>query len=404
MHSTWLANRSVPFVLSSLLGRIAPPFGRFWIDFHAPNHLGLYAWGVLVESLADDGPDEMWGRWTLSATIVVEQRKGHPFGAIIHFIVPVSDDGSMRVGQIAEDLIGAPASSAVLSDESADEDVQLWVDEFKPYLMAALLTISFMHCKNVDLVEVDPPERVSQRHRRRHGFPLARYHTLNIDPMRRALARDGHADTEGLATALHICRGHFKTFTGEAPLFGKLTGTYWWTDHVRGDPSEGEVAKDYRIRIPSEGLGRTYEPADETPPAAPRQVGSDPDLSGRGRCAHNATQNAMAAALTAAGYRPLSPRPEDPQFDVAWVTDSEVWVCEVKSLTPQNEMSQMHRAIGQIIDYAHRLDDDRPIRKMIALETQPQSDHWVAERALQDIVLVWPEGFATALAEEVGAG
>ena len=34
--------------------------------------------------------------------------------------------------------------------------------------------------------------------------------------------------------ALHICRGHFKTFTDIAPLFGKLRGTYWWADHIRG--------------------------------------------------------------------------------------------------------------------------------------------------------------------------
>jgi hypothetical protein len=30
----------------------------------------------------------------------------------------------------------------------------------------------------------------------------------------------------------HIARGHFKTFTEEAPLFGKWTGMYFWEPQV----------------------------------------------------------------------------------------------------------------------------------------------------------------------------
>jgi len=53
-------------------------------------------------------------------------------------------------------------------------------------------------------------ERVSRQHRRRHGCPLVRFPTLNVEPMRRVLSRDGHPETQGLATAMHICRGHFQ--------------------------------------------------------------------------------------------------------------------------------------------------------------------------------------------------
>ena len=67
---------------------------------------------------------------------------------------------------------------------------------------------------------------MSKKHLRERGMPLVSYHVLNIDPMRRVLSRDGHADTSGLRHALHICRGHFKEFTDEAPLFGKYTGSY----------------------------------------------------------------------------------------------------------------------------------------------------------------------------------
>jgi len=39
-----------------------------------------------------------------------------------------------------------------------------------------------------------------------------------------------------------------KEYTQEHPLFGKLTGLYWWQPHVRGQNKEGIVMKDYAIK------------------------------------------------------------------------------------------------------------------------------------------------------------
>jgi hypothetical protein len=38
----------------------------------------------------------------------------------------------------------------------------------------------------------------------------------------------------------HIVRGHTKTYSEEAPLFGKITGTFWWSPSVRGDREVGQ--------------------------------------------------------------------------------------------------------------------------------------------------------------------
>ncbi len=44
---------------------------------------------------------------------------------------------------------------------------------------------------------------------------------------------------------LHLHSGHFKTYTEERPLFGKIIGRWWWHSHVRGNKKNGEVKKDY---------------------------------------------------------------------------------------------------------------------------------------------------------------
>ncbi len=116
-------------------------------------------------------------------------------------------------------------------------------------LYPALLALSFMHCKNVARVEVQPPPKLSRAHARRHGAPLVKYYTLQIDPMREVLRREGDSERVGLKKALHICRGHFAHYD-DKPLFGKYQGTFWRPSHVRGSGQHGIVVKDYAVKEP----------------------------------------------------------------------------------------------------------------------------------------------------------
>lgn len=113
----------------------------------------------------------------------------------------------------------------------------------------AFFALALMHCKNVQRAEVIPPEKLSRKHEKKHGKPLLRYYTLQIQSMRQQLDAAGAA-TSGLRRALHVCRGHFKSFD-EKPLFGRLKGTYWWPAHVRGKAENGVVAKGYAVRAPA---------------------------------------------------------------------------------------------------------------------------------------------------------
>lgn len=109
-----------------------------------------------------------------------------------------------------------------------------------------LLTISFMHCKNVTLVEKAPPKGAGKRNR--YG-PRIRYHVLEIEPMKKILKSEGQSEKTGLKLALHICRGHFKDFSKGKGLFGRHKGMFWWDSQVRGNVSQGVVDKDYSINL-----------------------------------------------------------------------------------------------------------------------------------------------------------
>lgn len=114
-----------------------------------------------------------------------------------------------------------------------------------------LLALSFLHCKNVRLIDGPFPAKLAKAYQHRHSRPMVHYKTLEITPMKEVLRHEGQSETLGLKKALHICRGHFKDYT-EKPLFGRHHGLYWWDNHVRGTAEQGIVIKDYSVNKPIE--------------------------------------------------------------------------------------------------------------------------------------------------------
>ncbi len=109
------------------------------------------------------------------------------------------------------------------------------------------LGLSFCHCKNVKQSEEEIG--TNERWHRRAKVPRYRFYTLNINPMRETLRKEGQSEESGIKRALHICRGHFATYDADHPLFGRYVGTFWRPDHVRGSRDHGEVVKDYSVKL-----------------------------------------------------------------------------------------------------------------------------------------------------------
>jgi hypothetical protein len=120
-------------------------------------------------------------------------------------------------------------------------------DIAQTFLYVALLTIQFMHCNNVTLVENSKPlSRNKAKNKKK--IPQIRYYTLDIEPIKEILKREGSIEKNGIQKALHICRGHFKDFT-EKGLFGKIKGVFWVPAHEKGKSENGVVVKDYNVKV-----------------------------------------------------------------------------------------------------------------------------------------------------------
>lgn len=228
----WRVDRDFP--------NVAPVFPATWFEYRRFGQ--RIGWIVLADRLGEESE----ARWGVQAYMF---RDGdYPKIAagpspIIAF--QVSEDGRCIAPS-------DPTRSAVQFLGFKGGDARRFMQLIFPVMLAG----SFLHCKNV-LVTDNEGKHASRQERRaaerRNDPPLVTYKTLQIEPMKKVLATEGDIAKNGLAKALHICRGHFAEYGGESgkgKLFGKLEGRFYIPAHVRGSAEKGVVHKRYNVNAP----------------------------------------------------------------------------------------------------------------------------------------------------------
>ena len=111
-----------------------------------------------------------------------------------------------------------------------------------------ITALNFLHCRNVKSRECQYPRKTIKKAIRSGRPYFEKYYTLEIGSIKEKLNKEGKAEEVGLRKAFHICRGHFKTYTDEKPLFGKHVGVFWCPDHTKGDLEIGRIEKHYKLK------------------------------------------------------------------------------------------------------------------------------------------------------------
>lgn len=216
------------------LGPQRLPFPALWIEF------------------ALDGQDSplarVYGGYSPLAAYVVATDYGYGicfFGAL--------PDGSISTPNLVEQVETEPDGSvrdihakwAVtdMEDDPIHDDDQI---AMMHVTLPVMWAVGLMNCRNVHTVEVTPEPRRTKKQRRPRPAGVS-YHTIVLPSVRSAGGSLDPAQGSLADQPLHKVRGHFKTYTADAPLLGRHTGTYWWGHQVRGSREHGEIVSDYRM-------------------------------------------------------------------------------------------------------------------------------------------------------------
>ncbi|MBI4063443.1 MAG: hypothetical protein HY401_03990 [Elusimicrobia bacterium] len=246
-------NQQEDWDLTKDFPNVAPPFERIWIEYsiptesHSEGKIVLNKHrprvGVLIQSeeVSCDGH-----KWVCKGTIY-QKVVGGLLGCRIKVKWLVKTNGECCLPpeglRIELEALAPAVAEAMIQDERFINDAKEWATS---HLFVPFLTLSFLHCKNVQLVKSPVNLKLQKARQRRKKPPLIRWHTLTIEPVKRIVAAANNGNSTLTPKALHICRGHFKDFS-ERGLFGKYKGLYWWDAQVRGASKRGVVLKDYEV-------------------------------------------------------------------------------------------------------------------------------------------------------------
>lgn len=127
----------------------------------------------------------------------------------------------------------APEDNAILGQSLAEAS--------RPGLIA----VGLMNCRNVEISHPMSP-RLRKTGPRVKRMPRLSFRTIRL-PLPASASTASKAEVAQNAMPFHMVRGHFKTYTEDAPLMGRFTGTYWWGAQARGSKANGIVKKDYAV-------------------------------------------------------------------------------------------------------------------------------------------------------------
>lgn len=233
------------------LPNIAPPFEQMFIEFTAPNgeHIGWYLYAYdrkTVDSLPTmytlpDRIDE--ARWMIHSYMFVEHAPLIPQMTAEIF---VASDGSLVECEPEIPFRIKPAVGSIYSERWMAED-QTLVEGVAGFFVGVMWTICFMNTKNVVQEDVHPEPKLNKSHQKKYRMPMRVYRVLKVSPMTR---ERGDGESKGgshSAPSSHIRRGHFKHYSDDAPLFGRVVGTFWYNEVMVGKKERGEIVKDYEV-------------------------------------------------------------------------------------------------------------------------------------------------------------
>jgi len=238
---------------------LAPPFHQCWMEHRMPTQIiskecgtsdlrgmmcdgraGVLVTGIERHELTAEGihADTKWVLWfELFLDYGKLIRRGEIDGPNGSMFMQIDANGALLETPFMQPLCG-PEYNEIMRQMIG------WLNPF-------LLTITFLHCKNVTMAENHVDKPLAKKYHAKTGVWPTKYRTLVIEPLKNILRTQGRSGEHGLPKAMHICRGHFRDYREGPGLFGKYKALVWTPMTLRGSrkPKEGVPPREIEVKV-----------------------------------------------------------------------------------------------------------------------------------------------------------
>lgn len=243
------------------LAKIAPPFDKIFFEFRTDDWIKsrITGWpsvgGGLIE--VADGDEATEWRWLLKITTYEYEQLGDTIANIFGAEDPEDDIWKLRAGvdnpfepEKSHSSMGVYLDNdgEIIAIDNENGHPGYETEYFEDICRIGLLTLMFINCRNIRLADEEVPI-ITRKTGTGQSQKKVYYKVLKLSNSYSERSDDNAVNGTKLLP-LHVVRGHFASYTDDAPLFGKYTGTFWKPAHTRGSAEQGVVVKDYDVQAP----------------------------------------------------------------------------------------------------------------------------------------------------------
>ena len=114
-------------------------------------------------------------------------------------------------------------------------------------MKSLLWSIGFLNCSNVGTVRVKNNPKKERKFKKQNNRSPLQYRMITVSPHLSQVNEHSDEVVNQRDLPLHVVRGHFRKYTKDKPLFGRLHGTFWIPAHAKGSKDHGEIAHEYEV-------------------------------------------------------------------------------------------------------------------------------------------------------------
>jgi len=244
------------FIDTNFLGNYAPEFTNtplkigMFVNKTNPEAPKDYPEIIFISPCFSYGPTKSWVLCSESIFVKVGDNYNVTEATELYYSGLITDaeqypvEMSKRIKDLTStNILHMP--SILLGD---DDYGKAWHDLGRKILeySAAILNMFLMilNCQNVITDTIHTYTNKKKVKKINHSKGVT-YKVLKFKLPKSSKRYEDQTDQQESVMPLHLCSGHWKTYTEERPLFGKVVGRWWWPSYMRGDKEIGEVKKDY---------------------------------------------------------------------------------------------------------------------------------------------------------------
>ena len=198
----------------------------------------------ILDNTSEDAQPGKYGLYGGTWYIDNRQRRVIRYGSEVSLRFDIGDDGA-----VSHTYLGGTILDRYRDDPSK---VQAELEERVYFLYPILMAFSFSNCKNIEVVDVEPPAKLNKARVRRGNRPLVTYKVINVLPFGKSYKPSARAiRSDGQGVAVHIRAGNFAHYGeayGRKKLFGKYEGMFWRPQSAPGSAAHGVSVHDYEAR------------------------------------------------------------------------------------------------------------------------------------------------------------